>query len=281
MGRLQTSIQLFKSSWAVLRDDKELIALPVISGIASLITVGLFAFPVWQSLTIVETAGSGSSSVEASPITAVLMALAYLLLAFVTIFFNAALVHASNERMSGGDPNISSAIKGASGRVNRILPWAIVSATVSQIIRQIQQRGGILGSVLGFLGGIAWAAATFLVLPILVIEDIGPIDAIKRSAGLLRTAWGEGLAGHAGLGLIGFVAVIPFAAIGAVGISAGTTAVLVPTMIVAVLGILLVVIVMSALSVVFQTALYRFATAQVVPGYEPATMREAFYKKGR
>ena len=279
MGRIRNSIELFKSSWEVLRHDKELIALPVISGIASLLTVALFAYPVWQSLTIVETAGS--SSVEGSPVTAVLVALAYFILAFVTIFFNAALVHASNERMDGGDPNIATAINGAASRIRRILPWALLSATVSQIIRAIQNRGGIAGSILGFLGGIAWAAATFLVLPILVIENVGPIDAVKRSAGLLRTAWGEGLAGHAGLGLIGFVATRPFVAVGALGVYAQTAAVTIPAIVVAGVGVLLVVIVVSALSVVFQTALYRFATAQIVPAYDRSVMQSAFHQKRR
>ncbi len=279
MGRLSNSINLFKSSWAVLRQDKELLALPVLSGVASILTVVLFAIPVWTSIDVVDDAAG--SSVEASPVAYLLIALAYFVLAFITVFFNSALVHAANERMAGGDPTVSSALGGAAERINRILPWALLSATVSQIIRAIQDRGGLAGSILGFLGGIAWAAATFLVLPILVIENIGPVDAIKRSAGLLRSAWGEGLAGHAGLGILGFVAVLPFVAVGALGVAAGTVALTVPAIAVAVLGVLAVVIVMSALSVVYQTALYRFATQQAVPAYSSADMADAFYRKNR
>ncbi len=276
MGRLQSSLELFKASWSVIRQDRELLVLPVISAVAAAGTVALFALPVLATVDFDAVDPAGNSTVEASPITAVLVALAYLVLAFITIFFNAALAHAANERMSGGDPTVGSAIRGAASRVNRILPWAIVSATVSFIINQIQRRGGVLGGILGFLGGIAWSAVTFLVLPILVIEDVGVAEAVKRSTGLLRSAWGEGLAGHIGLGLISFIAMIPLGILGLVGVSSGSAAVAVPLVALAVIGFIGVMIVTSALSIVFQTALYRFATNQPTASFERDLMQDAF-----
>lgn len=277
MGRFRTSIELFKASWAVIRQDRELLFLPVLSGIASLLTIALFAGPVLATVDFGSTTADGT--IEATPVTYVLLAAAYLVLAFVTVFFNAALVHAANERMSGGDPTIGSALTGARSRTGRILPWAIVSATVSFIIRQVQERGGVLGTILGFLGGLAWSAVTFLVLPILVIENINPIDAVKRSANLLRVAWGEGLAGHFGMGLVGLIAALPFIGIAAIGAFAATAAITVPAFAIAFLGILAVIIVMSALSIVYQTALYRFATNQEVPLFNAELMSGAFRRK--
>lgn len=281
MGRIRNSVDLFKASWAVVRQDKELLVLPVISALAAAVTIGLFAYPVIATVDFNAVAPDGSNTVSGSPVTYVLLALAYLVLAFVGMFFNSALVHAANDRMSGGDPTLGSALSGAAGKINRILPWAIVSATVSYIIRAIQERAGFLGGILGFLGGLAWAAVTFLVLPILIIEDIGPVDAIKRSASLLKNAWGEGLAGHAGLGIIGFIAALPFLLIGGLGFASGTTAILITALLVAAIGIILVMIVMSALSIVYQTALYRFATAQTVPGFDNQLMQNAFTRKNR
>lgn len=276
MGRLQRSIELFKASWSVLRQDRELLALPLISGLAAGLTIALFALPVLATVDFDAVDAAGNSTVGASPLTAALLALAYLVLAFISIFFNAALAHAANERMSGGDPTVGSALRGATSRVNRILPWAIVSATVSYLINQIQRRGGLLGGLLGFLGGLAWSAVTFLVLPILVIEDIGVTDAVKRSAGLLRSAWGEGLAGHVGLGIIGFVAMIPFGILAAVGASSSSASIAVPLVAVAILGFVGVLIVTSALSIIFQTALYRFATSQPTATFEQNLMQDAF-----
>ena len=276
MGRFRSSIELFKASWAVIRQDRELLVLPVISFAAAALTIALFALPVLATVDRDAVDAAGNSTIEASPLTAVLLALAYFVLAFISIFFNAALAHAANERMSGGDPTVGSAIRGAASRTNRILPWAILSATVSYIISQIQRRGGILGSVLGFLGGLAWSAVTFLVLPILVIEDISVTDAIKRSAGLLRSAWGEGIAGHIGLGLISFIAMIPLAILAFLGVASGTAAVAVPLVFIAVVGFIGVIIVTSAMSIVFQTALYRFATNQTTASFERDVMQDAF-----
>lgn len=273
MGRIRTSIELFKASWAVISQDKELLALPVLSGIASLITIAIFAVP------IIATTNFDNAESDLSGLSFILSFVVYLVLAFITIFFNSALVHASNERMSGGDPNISSALAGAAGRIHRILPWALVSATVSQLIRAIQERMGILSSIISIFGAMAWAAVTFLVLPILVLEDVGPIDAIKRSSALLRQAWGEGLSGRIGMGLIGFVAAIPLFILAALGVASGSAAVAIPLVGIAVIGLLVVTIVLSALSVVYQTALYRFATNQTVPVFGAESMRGAFSRR--
>lgn len=276
VGRIQGSIELFKASWAVLRQDRELLLLPVISALAAGLTIALFALPVLATVDFDAVDAAGNSTVGGTPVTAGLLALVYLVLAFISIFFNAALAHAANERMSGGDPTVASALRGAASRTRRILPWAIVSATVSFIISQIQRRGGVFGSVLGFLGGMAWSAVTFLVLPILVIEDVTVTEAVKRSTALLRSAWGEGLAGHIGLGIIGFVAMIPLGMLAAVGAASGSAVIAVPLIAIAVVGVVGVFIVTSALSIVFQTALYRFATSQPTVSFEPDLMQDAF-----
>ncbi len=122
----------------------------------------------------------------------------YLVLAYVTIFFNAALVSAAHERLTGGDPTLRSALAGAAARAGKILPWAIVSATVSVILRSLEDRAGAVGRIVLALAGAAWAVITFLVLPIIVIEGLGVGDAIKKSGALFKQTWGENLAAQAG-----------------------------------------------------------------------------------
>ena len=48
----------------------------------------------------------------------------------------------------------------------------------------------------------AWNIATYLVVPILAVEGVGPIEAIKRSAAYLKRTWGEQIVGNIGLGAI-------------------------------------------------------------------------------
>ena len=208
----------------------------------------------------------------------------YVVLAYVTIFFNAALVSAAHERLGGGDPTLGSALAGAASRAGKILPWAIVSATVSTILRAIEERAGFIGQLVAGLARVAWAVVTFLVLPIIVIEGIGVGDAIKKSSQLFKQTWGENLAAQVGFGLLGFLAVLPGIAIVALAAFSGSGAVLGAGIAVGVVWIVLVAVVIAALGVVFQTALYHFAIDGSLPAgsFSQTTMVAAFApKKGR
>ncbi|MBU1225645.1 MAG: hypothetical protein KJ698_00345, partial [Actinobacteria bacterium] len=251
MGRISRTIELAKASWQVLKADKELIILPILSLVATMAVAASFLAPILLS-------GEGTNIEDPGTVGYVLLFVAYVVLAFITIFFNAALVHAANERLDGGDPTIGSALRGAAGRVHRILPWALVSATVSIVLRAIEERAGIVGRIVSGIAGIAWSLVTFLVIPVLVIEDIGVVDAVKRSGAMFKRTWGENMASQVGFGLLGFLAMLPALLIGAAAVAAGG-AVAFFGIVVAVLWVLTVAMVLSALSGIFQTALYRYA----------------------
>ena len=196
MTRIRNSLALARSSWAVLKADKELLLLPVISGIASLIVAASFVIPIF-------VAGNfGGASL-------VVLAVMYFVLAYITIFFNAALISAADERLQGGDPTVGSAIRGAARRAGKILPWALLSAVVSVILRAIEERVGFVGKIVISLVGMVWSVITFLVLPIIVIEGTGAGKALKKSGTLVRNTWGENLAGHIGLSILGFLPLPP------------------------------------------------------------------------
>jgi hypothetical protein len=269
MARIRNSIELAKSSWKVIQADRELLILPVISGIVSVIVGATFLIP------LVAVGGFGGDTGSY-----VVLFVMYVALAYVTIFFNAALVSAANERLNGGDPTLSSALAGARARAGKILPWAIVSATVSIILRAIEERAGALGRIVAGLAGVAWAVVTFLVLPVIVIEGIGVTDAIRRSGEMFRRTWGENLAAQVGFALLGFVAALPGIAliIGSAFVGGG---VLVAGILVGVLWMIGVAVVLSAMSIVFQTALYHFAVDGSVPSgyFSTETMATAFAPK--
>ena len=275
MGRIANSFALAKASWRVLRADKELIVLPLMSGAASIIVALSFFVPLFlaQGLDVTEDPG---------PVEYVLLFTMYVVLAYVTIFFNAALVHAAHERLSGGDPTLKSALAGARSRAGRILPWAIVSATVSVVLRAIEQRVGALGRLVVGLVGLAWSLVTFLVLPLIVIEGVGVGDAIRGSKDLFKRTWGENVAAQVGFGLLGFLAVLPGVLIAFVGASVGG-AIAGVAILAAVIWIIGAVAAVAATSVIFQTALYHFAVDGKVPSgyFSDAAMRSAFAPKRR
>lgn len=284
MGRIERSFSLFRSSWSVLGHDRELLVLPVVSAVVNLVVMASFAVPGWLSLRdqlVFDSAGNASSELAPTVLTYVVAVAFYFCSAFVVIFFNAALICGANERFEGGDPTLSSALAGAWHRIGTILQWAAVSVTVSMIIRQVQERGGLLGKLLGSLLGFVWAVVTYLVLPTLVIEGVGVGEAFRRSKDAIRTTWGENLAGQVGLGIVGFLAAIPIVGVGVVGVLAfGSSVALGVTLIVAaVVGVLLLSVVMSAMGVVYQTALYRYATRRPIVGYDTAALSGAFTPK--
>lgn len=276
MGRIRASIEIVKASWAVLRKDKSLLWLPVLSFVATLITIGLFAAGVF-AVTDVGTAGADRTMNAAGYVVSFL---GYLVLATITVFFNAALVSAAHERLSGGDPTVGSALDGAARRFGVLLPWALVSATVSMILRSIQERSGLLGRIVVGLVGMAWALVTFLVLPIIVIEGLSVGDAIRRSKDLFKRTWGEQVVGNAGIGIIATLAILAFFPIALLGFASGITAVAIAAGVAWAVWIAVVVAVSAAMSGIFQTALYLYAsTGQPPAAYSSTAVQAAFRPK--
>jgi len=267
-GRLQNSIDLAKGSWGVLRDDRKLMVLPLLSGLGMLLVALVFFGPV----ALIVNNGSGDSS---KPVAWILGAIGYLAITYVLVFFNAALVFAADKRLRGEQVTIGEAVHAAGARAHVLLPWGVLSATVSIALRALEERAGIIGRIVGSLVGLAWSLVTLLVLPVLVIEQLGPIEAVKRSTELFKRTWGENMIANAGIGIVALFAtligVIPCVLLISIG---GPIAVLGIVAVVAwVIG---VQIVAAALTGILQMALYRFAVDGTVPGFDLDQLRGAF-----
>ena len=267
MGTLRRSFALFSASWAVLRQDKELVLLPVVAAIASGVAIAPFLIGAFLAS---PGASESDGSVSLSIGSWVLLLLGYVVSAYVTIFFQSALVLAANDRMTGGNPTLASALSMAGRNAGRILPWAIISATVSVVLQAIQERAGFIGRIVVGLVGLAWTLVTMLVLPILVIEEVGVGDALKRSASAFKRTWGENVVGNGGIGIVGMLLFLlgllvagPIIAIGATN---SNTPLVVVGVVLLVIWTVLVSAFASALSAVFRTALYRFAVVGEEPG---------------
>jgi hypothetical protein len=280
MSRWQRSKQLAAASWDVVREDKELLVLPLISGITCLVLGGMFLLPVLFTTRTTATATGSETSI--SPVGYVLLFLMYLVLAYVTVFFKVALLCGAEERMRGEDPSLGSALSAATDHAGKILPWAIVSATVSMLLRTVEERAGFLGRIAVALVGVAWAAVTFLVLPVLVFEGVGVVEAIKRSGSMLKRTWGENLIVNGGIGLVAMVAMLPAVLVAALGIVSGSAGLLVLTLAVAIGWVIVVSCWSSAMTAVFQMALYRYATdLEMPPQFATVDMAGAFVDRSR
>jgi hypothetical protein len=276
MGRFQNSMVLAKASWRVLQENRKLAVLPLLSGITSMLVAISFLVPI----VILGQGGSSSSEYTFGPVQWILTAALYLVSAYVVIFFNAALVYAADAHLHGVTVSVSDAIKFAASKTSVLLPWAIVSATVSMIIRTIEERAGIFGTIIGAIAGVAWSLVTFLVLPVLVVEGLGPIKAVKRSGELFKRAWGEQVMANFGIGLITFGAILAglipaglLMLLGTFGIIAGV--------VLFVLWVCAVMVISQSVQGILSMALYRYATDGQVQGFETSQLQGAFQPRRR
>jgi len=277
---IRRSIELMKQSWAVLKHDRELIWLPVISALVAGIVAAIILIPVGLSQDWDAVSGTGESASQQVG-GGVYLAIAglTLALAFISIFFRAALVSGAHERMMGGDPTVRSAIAGALERLPKLFGWAVITTIVGSILRAMEQRAGLLGRIVVNMVGMAWAVTTFLVIPVIVIENSGAVDSTKRSVALFRHTWGENLSAQVGFGLIGFLAFIPIVILAAIGATIGTLLGFVLIAVAVVAGIALITV-LSALGAIFQTALYHYAVGTELAAELDATMlRDSFARK--
>lgn len=176
--KFSRSWELVKASAAVLRSDKELMLFPLISGVATLVVLATFLVPMF-ALRIFEN-GMGVGG-------AVFGFLFYFCQYSVIIFFNCALVGAAMIRLDGGDPTLADGFNAAKSRIPSILGYAAIAATVGVLLQALKSRdNNFLVRLLGSGLGAAWTLATFLVVPVLVSRNVGPIDALKQSVSLLK-----------------------------------------------------------------------------------------------
>lgn len=276
-----TGKALLRASWQLLRQDRELLWLPVLSAVAGLFAAVVLFVPGFA----LGSAVGGSDSGAGGWVGGVLAAFGA---SVVSIYFQAALVVGANQRAAGQDPTLRGCLAAAWALRGRIVRWALLTTTAGTLIRTLEQRLGVIGRLIGFLGGLAWAIASFLVVPVLVAEDLGPVQAVKRSGALIKATWGSSLRTTLRFGLVQLVLLVP----ALVAIVAGTAGLASGTVVGAVLGglallagvvaLLGLVLVFSAIGGYARALIYRYATGQPVPGIDPALFAGVFRpRRGR
>src|SRR5262249_28595307 len=124
----------------------------------------------------------------------------YFVCAFVAIFMNAALVACVRKRLAGGDPTVGYGLKEAFKKIVPIILWSLLTTTVGLLLRALSNSAGRRGGIIGIVGkiiagilGFAWAILTMFVIPVIMTENLGVVDSLKKSGQLLKKTWGEQL----------------------------------------------------------------------------------------
>ena len=193
-----TGKQILGATWGLLKQDRELIALPIVGSLFALVAFAIFFVP---SIFI----GNGFDNNGHPPVAVYVgVILGGFLASIVSIFFQAG---ARGRRLSTRRRRRPDVQRNA----RRGLAHAAADLRVGDLHHD-RRHGhpcrraalGIVGKILGFLGGIAWAIATFFVVPVIVAEGLGPIEALKRSANTIKQVWGTSVRTTLRFGVIQF-----------------------------------------------------------------------------
>ena len=272
-NRIQNGVELTRQSWAALRANPQLLVFPVISLIGMIIVTILFFIPV--SATGIFSALSeqnGRSNNVSSTMFTIVMFLYYFVTYTVIIFSNTALVGAALKLARGETATVQDGINIALSRMSKIFVYALISATIGMLARAIRDSGrnsrnpvGMIISAIiaGIIQG-SWNLVVFFAIPVLVVEDLGVMDSLKRSLGLFKQTWGEQFTGSFAISAVGCLATLALLVVGFVlitlAVATKSIVLIVLTIAVVVLAFILLSLISGALNGVFQASLYQFAT---------------------
>jgi len=276
MEKFRNSWELMRASWEILKKDREILLFPVISGVVLILVTASFIAPLFA----LGISGRSLLSEGSHAVNLVIVFLFYFICYFVIIFFNCAIIACATIRMNGGDPTVSDGLRAAFSFISEIAAWALVSATVGLILRAIAERSKLLGKIIASLLGMAWSVTSFLVIPVLVNEGKGPVEAFRRSVHLLKKTWGEELIGTFSFGLAFSVLGLPAAGLYFLSVISGKGALALGFMVLTALYLIILSVFQSALQGIFQAALYQYArTGEAPAGFEKDLLGDAIQPK--
>lgn len=248
IDRLSNGWTLALNSFSVLKENRRLILLPILSGISLLLLIASFAIGIF-TLT-----GSDVDDIRNKGTIAnyAILFIYYVLNYFIVVFFNVALVHCTHLYFQGEKPTVAQGLRFSLQRIGAIFAWAIFAGTVGTVLRVIQERVGFLGKIITGIIGVVWSVATFFVVPVIAYENLGPIAAFKRSASLMKEKWGESIGASFSFGIIQILGILLLLIPSALGWLIHPLI----GMAIFALGFFTILVVFSAAKVIFVSAVY-------------------------
>lgn len=264
---MQRGVKLVVSSLELMRSQPGLLAVPVVAAGAAGVVL-LVAALIGSALP--------------SGLALVLWILAFGVIATISVTGQAVIAHRVMGIISGTVSTNRQSLDALRPRISTIAAWAVTSMSVGALIRSFERGRGPFGLISRLTGAffmLAWSAATFFVLPVIVFEGLALRPAITRSRQLVAACWGEGLIGIGVLSLLvnlTWVGVILLCVL----LAAAHLAILtVPVLLLAVIAINLAVAVANP---VLHVALYHYAiTGQTALGITTDDLAGVFTPRRR
>jgi hypothetical protein len=274
MSRIKRGWQLTKKSWALLRENPELLRFPLYGGAATIVCAIVVVGPGVYLIEDDQTVFGGALAV-----------IGFYLLAVIGTYFSVGLAAAADMIFHGQEAGVSDGLAVARTRFSQIAGWAAVSTTIGLVLSALENQG-VIGEIVGRLLAIGWSLITFLAVPVIALEGTGPFETLKRSSSLFKSRWGAQVTGNIAIGGAVFLfGMLPSALLIFAGFliwaSAGFAGALL--LVLGVIGLAISVLVSSALSNIFGVALYRYALdGEALGGFTADELNSAVRtKRGR
>jgi hypothetical protein len=270
--RLSNGWKLSMSSFSVIKKNKQLLIFPVLSGAALLVLLGSF-IGILYSMN-----GNNFDRVvdERSTTEYIGLFVFYLINYFIVIFFNMALIHCARIYFEGGKPTITDGLRFSLSRIGDILVWSTVAATVGLLLRMLEENGGKIGKIIASFIGIAWSITTFFVVPVLAYENLKPMQAYRRSVQIMREKWGESLGSGFSFSIIQVLGIL---IVGVPLFFIGSLISPIMAIVLAAIGVLCVIAVVSAAQTIFISAVYHHIDNKQLEDFNGDTLDSVFYQK--
>ncbi len=276
-SRFRTGLALAKISWHTLREHKALMAFPIAGMIAAFIDAIVFTLPGILLLALTSLTW----------LAIVLFAISAYLAAFIATYVGVGLCVAADKVLRGEATSFSDGIHAARERMPQIAKWALLSTTVALVIRVIEARfEGIGGTIVAALAGLAWSLVSFLAIPVIAFEGVGPIKALSRSASLFKQRWGQQVTGQAITGgVVGIFVILPGVLIAVIGAVMMGNSMVTAGAVLLFIGIIITIVgsvISGTLSQILSVALYHYAVdGQGVGPYSTEMLEGVVRPKGR
>jgi hypothetical protein len=276
-------------SYRLVWEYPRLLLYPIISSIASMLVTASFLLPLWQTGRIEEWMQfmGDESATQGNMMMYFTAFLFYFCSYFIIVFFNTGLIACVLKVINGEKLSISYGLSFAVKRLPQILGWALVSAVIGVLLKLVEKSNKKAGAFIAALMGSAWTALTYFIVPVIVVDGVGPIEAFKRSTRTLKSTWGTALTGNFSLGFFSFLLTLPvilimFGLFWWFGLMNNSVTGMIVVGVIAVPVIMFTIAITSAADTIFKAYLYTYATGQTVPtNVDTRQFSNAFSQRNR
>jgi hypothetical protein len=141
--------------------------------------------------------------------------------ALLATALNVVLVAMAQARLDGRRMDVGEALAFCARRWRPIVGWTLLDTGIGALLNRLAAILPVGGAIASWLGATAWSLASMFAVPALVVEDVGPIEATRRSVALFRARWGEGASATLQAGALGLALTLPGIVLLGVGLIAG------------------------------------------------------------